>query len=328
MTEQTTESHPTREFLLRLYRTQRTIRTFAERGIAEYRAGRIRGYFHPYIGQEAIAAGACAALRREDYITSTHRGHGHCIAKGADLGRMMAELFGRKTGYSKGRGGSMHIADRSHGNLGANGIVGGGIPLATGAALGVKIEESDNVVVCFFGDGAANNGVLAECMNMAAVYHLPVIYLLENNCYAAATHVSEVAACDSFADRARGYGLPGVSVFGNDAVTVFDTVTSAVARARAGNGASFVECRTHRILGHHVNDTAEYMDEAVISEWKDRDPMLLLARRLSEAGVTGDELSDIDRWVAEAVDAAVVYAERAPEADPAEFLNDIAGYDE
>ncbi len=317
---------PGRDLLLRLYRTMRIIRGFDERGIAEFQRGRIRGYFHPYIGQEAIAAGACAALRREDYITSTHRGHGHTIAKGADLGRMMAELFGRVDGYSRGRGGSMHIADRSHGNLGANGIVGGGIPLATGAALGAKLEGTDRVVVCFFGDGAANNGVFAESLNMAAVYRLPVIYLLENNCWAAATHVTETA-CTELSERARGYGLPGVQVFGNDAIAVYETVRDAVVRARAGEGPTLVEARTHRILGHHVNDAAEYMDIDEVNVWRERDPLSLIADRCQDIGIGQDEIAAIDREVADAIERAVVFAENSPEPAPEEFLAAIAEYD-
>ncbi len=318
--------HLDRDFLLSLYRTIRRIRRFEETGMEKYREGFIHGYFHPYIGQEAIAAGACAALRPDDYVISTHRGHGHTIAKGADLRRMMAELFGKADGYSRGRGGSMHISDRATGNIGANGIVGGGIPIAVGVAMGILQEGTDRVAVCFFGDGASNNGVFAESLNLAAIYQLPLVFILENNCYAATTPVSETARCEHLADRGIGYGIPGVNVYGNDPVEVHRVMQAAVSLARSGGGPTLVEARTYRVLGHHVRDAGTYMPREDLELWLTRDPLLLAREYCSQAGVDSGEMDRADREVEAEINEAVRFAERSPEPSVEEFLREMSDY--
>lgn len=314
-----------RDFMMTLYRTILRIRRFEETGMEKYREGFIHGYFHSYIGQEAVAAGACAALRPGDYIVSTHRGHGHCIARGADIRRMMAELYGRVTGSAKGRGGSMHISDRAAGNIGANGIVGGGIPLAVGVGMGVRQEGSDKVVVCFFGDGASNNGVFAESLNLAAIYRLPAIFLLENNCYAATTPARDTALCERFSDRAAGYGVPALSVDGNDPVEVFDVVGEAARRARSGGGPVLIEARTYRLLGHHVRDAGAYMPPEEVETWRARDPLARIEKLLRGAGAD-DEIETVIREVDAEMAAAVQFAEESPEPDPGEFLAEMREY--
>lgn len=315
-----------RDFLRSLYRTIRRIRRFEETGMEKYRAGFIHGYFHPYIGQEAIATGVCAALRPDDYVISTHRGHGHTIAKGADLRRMMAELYGKSDGYSRGRGGSMHISDRATGNIGANGIVGGGIPIAVGVAMGIRQEGTDRVAVSFFGDGASNNGVFAESLNLAAVYRLPVIFVIENNCYAATTHVSETARCEHLVERGTGYGVPGMGVYGNDPVEVHRVMRTAVARARSGDGPTLIEARTYRVLGHHVRDAGTYMPREDLELWRTRDPLLLALEYCREAGVSPGEIAVIDREVDAEIGDAVRFAEKSPEPPVEEFLAEMRSY--
>jgi TPP-dependent pyruvate/acetoin dehydrogenase alpha subunit len=314
------------ELLISLYRTIRTIRRFEETGVEKYHEGRIHGYFHPYIGEEAIAAGACSALGPDDYIVSTHRGHGHCIARGADIRLMMAELYGKATGYSRGRGGSMHISDQVAGNIGANGIVGGGIPLAVGVGMGIRQEGSSRVVVCFFGDGASNNGVFGESLNLAAIYSLPVVFVLENNCYAATTHVSETARCIRLSERAAGYGLPASFVFGNDPLEVRRAVSEAVERARPGDGPTLIEAETYRMFGHHVRDRGSYMPPGDLAHWKTLDPLLITRRRLEETGIPEEDIAEIDREIEEELRCAVAFAESSPEPDPEEFLRDVLAY--
>ena len=318
---------PPREVLLDMYRKMVTIRRFEETGMEMYRKGFIRGYFHAYSGQEAIATGACATLRRDDYIVSTHRGHGHCIAKGADIRLMMAELFGKVDGYAGGRGGSMHISDYESGNIGANGIVGGGIPLAAGVGLGIRQEGSNRVVVCFFGDGAPNNGVFAETLNLASVYHLPVIFIIENNRYAATTPYDRTARADNLAERACGYGLPYATIFGNDPVLVYDTVDEAVRNARSSGGPMLIEADTYRHFGHHVNDPGHYMPREVLDDWKMRDPIDFCARYCVEAGIDADTLSKIDSEVVQGIGDAVKFAEDSPLPDPDVFRRAVARFD-
>jgi len=243
-----------RATLVDLYRTVYTIRAFENRCIKLYRQGLIRGYFHPYLGQEAIAAGVCAALGPQDYIVSNHRGHGHCIARGADLGRMTAELLGKATGYCGGRGGSMHIADSETGNLGANGIVGAGIPIGVGAALGARIRGEDRVTAVFFSDGASNNGVFPEAMNLAAIWGLAVIFVLENNQYAVSTPVESVTRDPDLYKRGLAYGIESFPVDGNDVVEVYAKSCEAAATCRRGDGPVLIEAKTYRQMGHHVND--------------------------------------------------------------------------
>jgi TPP-dependent pyruvate/acetoin dehydrogenase alpha subunit len=315
-----------RGLLIDFYRTIRLSRRFGEVGIALYHEGFIHGYFHSYIGQEAVAAGVCRALRMDDYIVSTHRGHGHCIAKGADINRMMAELFGRVDGYSHGRGGSMHMADHDSYNIGTSGIVGAGIAIATGVGMGIRQERSDRVVACFFGDGAANNGVFGESLNLAAIYALPVLFILENNCYAATTPAAETALCERFSDRGAGYGVPGVTVFGNDPREVYEATCKAVVRAREGAGPTLIEAETYRHYGHHVNDPGLYMPEDERAVWKKRDPLVIARGLLEEAGIQQAEIESVDREIEERVSAAVVFAQNSPEPDRAAFLDDIASY--
>ncbi len=313
-------------FLLSLYRKIRLIRRFEETGIEKYREGWIHGYFHPYIGQEAIAVGVCAALRADDYIISTHRGHGHCIAKGADIRRMMAELYGKAAGYSMGRGGSMHIADCATGNIGANGIVGGGIPLAAGVGMGIRQEGSDRVAACFFGDGASNNGVFGESLNLAAIYRLPVILILENNCYAATTHVRETALCEHLSERGAGYGIPGRSVFGNDPLEVYHAAKEAADLARAGGGPALIEAKTHRLLGHHVRDIGSYMPQEDVDLWRSKDPLLVAAEHLRQAGMSNDGIAAVDREIEEKIAEAVIFAESSAEPSVEEFLEEMKTY--
>ena len=240
----------TREKQYEMLRSMQTIRRFEERASDDYQAGAIYGVVHCYIGEEAVAVGVCAALNRGDQIISTHRGHGHCLAKGADLNRMMAELYGRQTGYCKGKGGSMHIADFSIGMLGANGIVAGGIPIVTGAGLAAQLEGKGRVAVSFFGDGASNAGPFHESINIAATWKLPMLYVCENNLYSAGTLAAETLALSDVAARAAGYGIPGVVVDGNDVMAVYEAAEAAVNRARAGQGPTLIECKTYRWRGH------------------------------------------------------------------------------
>jgi len=318
---------PDRETLIRFYRTMRLIRRFEEVGADMYREGRVYGYFHPCTGQEAVAAGACGALRRDDYVVSTHRGHGHTIAKGADIRLVMAELFGRAGGLSGGRGGSMHMADTGSGNIGTTGIVGSGIPIAVGVGMGIKQERSDRVVVCFFGDGAANNGVFGESLNLAAIYRLPVIFVVENNCWAATLPVSASTRCERLSDRARGFGLPGETVFGNDPVAVYRAVLKAAARARKGDGPTLIEAQTYRRSGHHINDPGDYMPERELEIWQERDPLDIARDYLSGAGVGSGDVDGIDRSVEVEVGDAVAYALASPEPDVGEFVRDVAGFE-
>ena len=275
-----------REMLRRML----TIRRFEERASDDYRAGKIYGVVHCYIGEEAVAVGVCSTLKRDDRIISTHRGHGHCIAKGADLNRMMAELYGRQTGYCKGKGGSMHIADFDIGMLGANGIVAGGISIITGAGLAAQMEGKGGVAVSFFGDGASNAGPFHECLNIAAAWKLPMLYVCENNQWAAQTSAASTHALSDVAARAAGYGIPGVVVDGNDIFAVYQAAARAVERARAGEGPSLIEALTYRQLGHAPSDPGKYRPEEGLASWMARDPIPVYRLRLQEAGVDAGEL--------------------------------------
>ena len=306
---------------LRMYEQMRRIRTFEERVNELYRSAKMPGLAHLYIGQEAVAVGVCEALRQDDYITSTHRGHGHCLAKGAAPDRMFCELLGKEEGYCRGKGGSMHIADHENGNLGANAIVGGSTGIATGAGFSAKARGTDQVAVCFFGEGALGQGVLYEVMNMAALWSLPVVYVCENNLYNEYTHYSETTAGD-IAARALAFAIPVEEVDGQDVRVVHDAAARAVARARAAQGPSFLLCNTYRFHGHHVGDVdrAYYRSKDEEAAWTaERDPLALLAGRLtSETGVERDTLERIDREVEAAIQAAVEHALAAPFPDPAE----------
>src|SRR5215471_17863534 len=272
-----------------MLRQMLTIRRFEERASADYLAGKIYGVVHCYIGEEAVAVGVCSALNRADRIISTHRGHGHCIAKGADLNLMMAELYGRQTGYCKGKGGSMHIADFGIGMLGANGIVAGGISIITGAGLAAQMEGKGGVAVSFFGDGASNAGPFHECLNIAAAWKLPMIYVCENNMYAAQTAAAATHALGDVAARAAGYGIPGVVVDGNDVFAVYQAANTAVERARSGGGPTLIECKTYRWRSHtERRGQPDPRDPGEVEAWKNRDPIALLEQQLREQGELDD----------------------------------------
>jgi acetoin:2,6-dichlorophenolindophenol oxidoreductase subunit alpha len=307
-----------------LLRTMLRIRRFEERAEELYLAGELPGFIHLSIGQEACAAGACLALRRDDYITSTHRGHGHCIAKGAPTDRMMAELFAKETGSCKGKGGSMHIADFSVGMLGANGVVGGGANLAVGATIAGRLRGSDQIALCFFGDGAANRGPVHEACNLAAVWKLPVIFFCENNQYASTTAVRSALAIRDVADRAAGYGMPGLVVDGNDAPAVYDAVSACAERARAGGGPVLIEAKTYRMRGHFVGDPQLYRPASEVEAERERDPIARLERALLEAGaIDGDDVDRLRREAVDEIEAAVRFARESPLPRPEEALEDL-----
>jgi pyruvate dehydrogenase E1 component alpha subunit len=305
---------------LHAYRQMVKIRFFEERVNELYRAAKMPGLAHLYVGQEAVAVGICEALRQDDYITSTHRGHGHCLAKGAAVERMFAELLGKEPGYCRGKGGSMHIADHENGNLGANAIVGGSTGIATGAAMSAKMRGTDQVAVCFFGDGALGQGVLYEVMNMAGLWSLPVIYACENNLYGEYTHYSETTAGELLA-RAQAFGIPAEQVDGQDVRSVYDAAQRAVERARRGDGPSFLVFETYRFHGHHVGDVdrAYYRPKEEEQEWSStRDPIALLAARLGEDGVGEETLEQIRAEAQQEIDAGVEFALAAPYPDESE----------
>lgn len=312
--------------LEQMYRLVYTIRRFELRAIEQYRLGNIRGYFHPYLGEEAIAVGAIEALRPDDCIVSTHRGHGHAIAKGHEIGRMYAELFGKATGYCRGRGGSMHVSSAALFNLGANGIVGGGLPIAVGAAMGLRQKKSDQVVMCFFSDGAAGNGVFHESLNLASVFGLPVVFVLENNHYAVSTPVENSAKVADLYRRAESYGMPGVVCDGNDAVAVYLAAQTAVERARQGLGPTLLECKTFRHGGHHVNDPGAYIPKESLERWKAHDPLDVMRARLVEAGSNESTIREIEASVEGEIEAGIQFATESPEPTPGEFLAETAEY--
>ncbi len=310
-----------KKFLAGLYRTLYKIRHFETRCIRLYRQGLIRGYFHPYLGQEAIAVGVCAALAEKDYITSTHRGHGHCIARGADLEKMVAELLGKKTGYCKGLGGSMHIADSSAGNLGANGVVGAGIPLGTGAALGISLRDEKNVSVVFSSDGAANNGVFSEALNLAAAWNLPLLLVVENNQYAVSTPIGQATRETDIYKRGIGLGVDSFSVDGNDVLEVFQKARESVDKCRNGDGPVLMEAVTFRHGGHHVNDPGLYLPQEQLEHYKTKDPVGVGRKYLQEQGkATEEEVKALEEDVEQEMERAVAFAEESPEMDVKEFL--------
>jgi pyruvate dehydrogenase E1 component alpha subunit len=289
------------------------IRRFEEGAEQAYMRGLIHGTMHLSIGQEASAVGICMPLTDKDYITSTHRGHGHCIAKGADIGRMFAEFFGKEDGYCHGRGGSMHIADPSKGNLGANGIVGGGIPIAVGAALSAKRRKTDRVVISFFGDGANNEGAFHEALNMASVWKLPVIFVCENNRYGMSTSTERSTAVPNVADRASAYAMPGVIVDGNDFGAVAAASFEAVERARRGEGPTLIESKTYRIRGHSRSDRNRYRTKEEIEAWQARDPIEAFEKELLLLGLLGaDDVKAIEDEAERDIEAAVAFANASP----------------
>jgi pyruvate dehydrogenase E1 component alpha subunit len=303
-----------------------TIRAFEEKAEDLYAQGKVHGTMHLSIGEEGSAVGSIAALRPDDLILSTHRGHGHCIAKGASnaedllevLEPMMAEFLGKETGYCRGRGGSMHIADVESGNLGANGVVGGGIGTAMGVGLGLKMQGREQVILCFFGDGAANLGVFHEALNMASIWELPVVYVCENNQYAMSFSVEDAFPIARISDRAGCYGMPGETVDGNDLVAVYEAVSEAVERARSGGGPSLIENVTYRWCGHSKSDVNRYRSEEEIEAWKERCPIKRFRQRLIEEGVLTEEGAErIEREAYATIDEAVAFAEASPEPDVA-----------
>lgn len=301
-----------KEKTLDLYKTMQTIRKFEQQAAKSFAEGIVQGFVHLYIGEEAIATGVCATLDDNDYITSTHRGHGHLIAKGASLDRMMAELCGRETGYCKGKGGSMHIADTEIGILGANGIVGGGFNLACGAAYGAKLRGSKQVTVCFFGDGATEVGSFHEAMNVASVWKLPVVFINENNLYAISCRVTSGMNVETVADRALAYNMPSKTVDGNDVNAVYDAAIEAVERARNGEGPTFIECKTYRWRGHFEGEPDTYRPKEELKEWKEKDPIkkykeYILSNHLSDES----ELKEIDKGVTDEVKSALEFAEQS-----------------
>lgn len=300
------------------------IRKFEEGAENSYMRGLIHGTMHLSIGQEASAVGACMALTDDDKITSTHRGHGHCVAKGADVEKMFAEFFGKETGYCKGRGGSMHIADPSKGNLGANGIVGGGLPIAVGAALSAKRLGTGAVTVCFFGDGANNEGAFHEALNMAAVWKLPVVFVCENNKYGMSTSIERSTAVKRISDRAAAYAMPGLTVDGNDFSAVTEAVDRAVARARAGEGPSLVETLTYRWRGHSKSDRNRYRTKEEIADWQSRDPIPAMARLLVDHRILSeDDITAIEAQANTIIENAIAAAAAAPDPKVEEATRDV-----
>jgi len=313
-----------KEMTIALYRKMLEIRYFEEKVYDLYGQNLVPGTIHLYAGQEAVAVGVCANLREDDYITSTHRGHGHCIAKGAQLNRVMAEILGKKTGYCKGKGGSMHIADFSVGMLGATAVVGAGLPIAAGAGLSIKLKKTDQVVACFFGDGASNQGTFHEAINMAAIWNLPVLFVCENNLYAMGTHQTRVMAIENIADRAAAYGIPGVAVDGNDVLAVYETAHEAVDRARKGEGSTLIECKTYRHKGHSRFDPATYRPEEEVEQWMKRDPIAQFKAKIFEMrALTEEETNKIEQEVTTAVEDAVKFATESPQPTPEEALENV-----
>jgi len=313
-----------RQTILDIYSKMVLIRKFEEQAIDFYERAIVRGSLHLYIGEEAVASTICSFLRKEDYITSTHRGHGQVLAKGANVKGAMAELMGKETGLCRGRGGSMHIADVSVGVLGANGIVGGGIPIATGAGLAAKYKGTDQVAVAFFGDGASNEGTFHESINLAALWKLPVIYVCENNLYGMSTPVAQSTPIENISDRGAGYGIPGVTVDGNDVFAIYDAMEEAIRRAKAGEGPTLIECKTYRWAGHWLGDPQAYRTQDEVEAWKKKCPIVRFRSRiLAEGLVTEEELDKIDNETAELIKEAAKFAVDSPLPDPSTVLEDV-----
>lgn len=316
-----------KEFLAELYKMLYTIRVFETECIKLYRQGLIRGYFHPYLGEEAIAVGVCAALEEKDYITSTHRGHGHCIAKGAEIKKMVAELLGKKTGYCAGFGGSMHIADLSKGNLGANAIVGANIPLGVGAALGVTLRAEDRVTVVFTTDGAVNNGVFSESLNLAAIWNVPMILVVENNQYAVSTPIEQATRETDLYKRGIGLGVESFSVDGNDVLEVYEKTKQAATRCREGKGPILMEAKTYRHGGHHVNDPGHYLPKEKLEYYNTHDPVIIGQKYLMEKGkATKEEIEAINAVVDREMEGAIDFAKKSPDPSIEEFLEMVEAY--
>jgi pyruvate dehydrogenase E1 component alpha subunit len=320
-----------KEKLLELYTIMVKCRFFEERIVDLYARGQVPGLAHLYIGEEAVASGVCGALREDDYITSTHRGHGHVVAKGADLKRMMAELFGKRIGFCKGKGGSMHIADMSLGILGANGIAGGGLPLAVGAGWSAKWRGTDQVAACFFGDGASNNGTFHESLNLASLHKLPVLFVCENNQFGISVCQIKHQPITDISVRASSYDMPGVTIDGNDVVAVYETASKAVSRARAGEGPTLIECKTYRWRGHHEGDPnqgSRYRSKEDINTWKKKCPIEALEKRLTKGRVANKkQLEAIKEDIQQQINAAVEFAKEAEFPAIEEMYEDVYAAD-
>jgi pyruvate dehydrogenase E1 component alpha subunit len=313
-----------KEKLLWIYEKMLQIRTFEETMADEFAKGKIPGVLHLYAGEEAVAVGFCAHLRDEDYITSTHRGHGHTIAKGCDIKRMVAELYGKKTGLCNGKGGSMHIADVDKGMLGANGIVGGSIPMACGAALTAQYKKLDRVAVCFFGDGGSNQGTFHEGLNLASIWNLPVIFVAENNLYAEATPQRYHQKIQNIADRASSYNIPGVVVDGMDVFAVYEVADEAIRRARSGGGPTLVECKTYRFYGHYQGDAQRYRTKEEIAEYRKRDPIPRFRERVLSHNLLSEvELKEIEEKVKKEIQDAIEFAEKSEYPEPESTLRGL-----
>ena len=284
--------------------------------------GKVHGGVHVYAGEEAIAVGVCQDLEKSDFLNSTHRGHGHCLAKGADPKLIMAELFGKKTGYSRGRGGSMHIYCKELGIMGTNGIVGGGIPLAVGAGMHSKLRQTDQVSVCFFGDGAVNEGVFSESLNLAAKHRLPVIFICENNGYATTTTVQEVSATIHYASRGTSHGVPSKTIDGNNVVEVYQNAAQAIARARSGGGPSFLECLTYRHCGHYCGEDTRYRPEGELEQWLEKDPIKTFYQELlSDHVLAAEDYEKMEQEIKAQIAGAIEFAEQSPLPNPDEELD-------
>lgn len=313
-----------KELMQHLYMTMQRIRGFETRANNWFMEGDIPGFVHLYLGEEAVATGVCSCLKDDDYITSTHRGHGHVIAKGGDLKPITAELFGKATGYNHGKGGSMHIAHTDLGILGANGIVGAGHCLSCGAGLSAKMRRTDQVCVCFFGDGSTNQGTFHEALNLASIWKLPVVFVCENNLYGISMHQSRHMAIKDVADRGAAYGIPGVVVDGNDVLAVREAAQDAIARARRGEGPTLLECKTYRHLGHFAGDPGEYKPAEEQEFWMERDPIPAFAKFLVENEAFGeDELAQMDAEVERELDEAYQFACDSPEPEEHSVVEDV-----
>lgn len=308
-----------------IYEKMNDIRLFEDKVHEIFSSGEIPGFVHLYAGEEAVATGVCAHLNDNDYITSTHRGHGHCIAKGCDLNGMMAEIFGKETGLCKGKGGSMHIADIDKGMLGANGMVGGGFPLAVGAGLRNKYLKTDNVVVCFFGDGAANEGTFHEGLNLASIWKLPVIFVCENNMFGEATPQAYASASKTIAERSVAYNMPGVRVDGKNVLEVYDEAGKAIERARNGGGPTLIECVTYRNYGHFEGDEQKYKaKDGTEKELADKDCITIFRKQAIELNLmTENEADEIEKASVERIQAAIQFAKESPLPRPEALYEDV-----
>ena len=318
-----------KEKLIKLLENMLVIREFESTVQKHFAAGEIPGFVHLYLGEEAVAVGACSSLKEEDFITSTHRGHGHLLARGGDVKKMMAEIFGKATGYNKGKGGSMHIADVSLGILGANGIVGAGLPIAAGSGITSQILGTDAVTICFFGDGASNRGTFHEAINLASVWNLPVVFVCENNMYAISmpqyrSDGRKGQNIKDVSDRAVSYGISGVTVDGNDVMAVNEAVTEAVKKARNGGGPSLVECKTYRHRGHFEGDPTVYRSDEELEQWKKKDPINKFVNLLKDQELLDDaEYGELKEKVEARIKEALDFAQDSPEPDPSEVTTDV-----